>query len=258
MARITFVALIVLTLAFQVLSQTEDENDPAKAAAILRDCIKARGGDAYLNIQNVIGRGVFTPYDKGVSTRPEPFIDYVIYPDKERTEFSKGDRKYIQTNINSAGWVYDAQKKTISDQKEDQIKRWQQGNRYDIDFVLRQGWQEKGVTLKFLGRREAWRDTFTDIVQLDYADGGTVKIHINPRTNLPVMTEYKGVPEEGPAEEQIKFFQWVDLNGVKFPFIIDSFRAGKQTIRVNYETLEYNAKIQEKLFQKPPSVKEVK
>src|SRR5215211_6175093 len=101
--------------------QEQGDSDPAKAAALIREVINKRGGDAYLNVRTIVSRGTFTPYEKGVSANPISFVDYIVYPNKERTEFGKGDYKFIQTNSESINWVYDAKQKMIRDQTDEQI-----------------------------------------------------------------------------------------------------------------------------------------
>ena len=90
--------LTLTTLSFAGAALQDDENDPAKALALVRAAVKARGGDTYLQVKTVISRGQYTSYDKGVSGNPAPFVDYVAYPNRERTEFGKGDDKFVQTN----------------------------------------------------------------------------------------------------------------------------------------------------------------
>src|ERR1044071_5130525 len=129
-------ALLLIALV-SVPAQEQDENDPAKAAALVREAVKARGGDAYLKFRTVASRGQYTPFEKGLSGNPIAFVDYIAYPGRERTEFGKGDSKYIQTNSESANWIYDAKQKMIREQTDEQIKQFQQGARYDLDNLLR-------------------------------------------------------------------------------------------------------------------------
>ncbi len=205
-----------------------------------------------------MSRGQSTPFIKGVSGLPNPFSDYIVYPDRERTEFGKGGQKFIQTNTGETGWVYDAVQKMIRDQKEDQIKKWQQGVRYDVDNLLRRGWQEQGAKLVYLGRREAWKNTFSEAVRIDFADGASATLHFDPRTKLPMMNEYKIVAEEGRTNEQVRYYQWDDHGGVMFPRIQDTYSDGKQTARIFFESFNTSEPIAEKLFAKPASIKEVK
>ncbi|HEU4391833.1 MAG TPA: hypothetical protein VFV34_28865 [Blastocatellia bacterium] len=255
-----FVLLAAGLLAVGPANQAggQDEDDPAKAAELISDAIKARGGEAYLKIRTIMTQGQYTGFAKGVSGIPQPFVDYIVYPDRERTEFSKGNTKVIQTNVASTGWVYEAEQKMIRDQTEDQIKVWLQGIRYDLDNLLRRGSKEPGVKLVYLGRREAWLNTFTRAVRLDFTDGASTTMHFDPKSKLPVMTEYKMVHDVGTSEEQIRYYQWIEVDGVQFPKIQDSYRAKIQTSRVYYDQIKFNADIPEKLFAKPASIKEVK
>jgi hypothetical protein len=255
--------VLILFLAIALLpavswAQEPEENDPAKAAALVRDAIAARGGDAYMKINSLESRGQFTPFEKAVSGDPTPFVDYVVYPARERTEFGKGDNKFIQTNSETANWVYDATQRMIRDQKEEQVKQFQVGARYDLENLLRVASRQDGVKLFYLGRREAWRNTFSEAVRVDFPDGGTAILHFDPRSKLPLMVEYKSVVEETTINNEVRFFRWVDFNGIKFPTIQDSYRNGKQSSRVSFDTVSFNVNLPEKLFAKPSSIKEVK
>ena len=66
--------------------------DP-KAEAVLARAIEVLGGNNYLNLKTVVGRGYYTTFNDGVSQLPARFLDYIAFPDKERTEFSGGGIK---------------------------------------------------------------------------------------------------------------------------------------------------------------------
>jgi hypothetical protein len=250
--------LAIISIGVAAIAREQDENDPAKAEELIRQAIKARGGDAYLKVRTVVSRGQYTPFEKGVSLFPRQFIDYIVYPDRERTEFGKGDDKYIQTNSGNAGWVYDAPQKMIREQTEEQVKNFQQGIRHDLDNLLRRGWQETGARMVYLGRREVWKNTFSEAVRIDFADGSSVTLHFDTRSRLPLMTEYKLVSGDKTTSDQTRFYRWVDYGGIQFPTIQDFFRDGQQTARVSFDTASFNADVPEKLFAKPANVKEVK
>ncbi|MEK6409194.1 MAG: hypothetical protein AABN34_19895 [Acidobacteriota bacterium] len=254
---LTLLTPMVIVPAF-VPAQEPDENDPARAAALVREAVAARGGDAYLKIRTVESRGQFTPFEKGVSGDPLSFVDYVAYPGRERTEFGKGDEKFVQTNSEIANWVYEAKQKMIRDQKEEQIKQFQQSARYDIDNLLRTASQQSGVKLIYLGRREAWRNTFSEAVRVDFADGGAATLHFDPRAKLPLMIEYKTVGEEGSVNNEVRYYRWVDFGGIKFPTLQDFYRNGKQNAHVSFDTVSFNVSLPDKLFAKPTNIKEVK
>jgi len=256
LARALLIAVVILPAA--VTAQEADENDPVKATALVRDAVAARGGEAFLKINTLESHGQYTPFEKGVSGDPTPFVDYIVYPGRERTEFGKGDSKFIQTNSEVANWVYDANQRMIRDQKEEQIKQFQQGARYDLDNLLRTASRQSEVKLVYLGRREAWRNTFSEALRVDFTDGGTATLHFDPRSKLPLMVEYKTVAEGGTVNNEVRYFRWVDFSAIKFPTIQDSYRNGKQTARVGFDTVSFNVSVPDKLFAKPANIKEVK
>lgn len=246
------------TIGIAAAPQEQDDNDPAKAVALLRDAIAARGGDPYLKIRTVESRGEYTPFEKGISGDPLSFVDYIAYPGRERTEFGKGDSKFIQSNSEISNWVYEAKQRMIRDQKEDQVKQFQQSSRYDLDNLLRTAFQLAGVKLVYLGRREAWRNTFSEAVRVEFPDGGAATLHIDTRAKLPLMIEYKTVGEEGSINNEVRYYRWVDFSGIKFPTIQDFFHNGKQNAHVAFDTVSFNVSLPDKLFAKPSNIKEVK
>jgi hypothetical protein len=238
--------------------QEQAENGSAKASALIREVINKRGGDAYLKVRTIVSRGTFTPYEKGASANPVSFVDYIAYPNSERTEFGKGDHKFIQANSDGANWIYDAKQKMIRDQTDEQIKQFQQTARYELDNLLKVASQLSGVKLIYLGRREPWRGTFSEAVQIEFTDGGSAILHIDPRAKMVLMTEYKSIADEGPVNNESRYYRWVEYNGIQYPTLIDAYRGGKQTARVSFDIIELNVNTPDKLFAKPANIKEVK
>jgi hypothetical protein len=154
--------------------------------------------------------------------------------------------------------VYDAKQKQIRDQKEEQVKQFRQGARYDLDNLLRAAAQPTGVKLIYVGRREPWRSTFSEAVRIEFTDGGSATLHVDARSKLPLMTEYKSMTEEGTVNNESRYYRWVDFNGVQYPTLVDSYRDGKQSARVSFDSIDLNVNVPDKLFAKPESVKEVK
>jgi len=255
--NLIFLALII-SAAAQTPAQESGDNGAAKAESLIRAAIKARGGDVYLDTRSTVSRGNYTPFDKGVSTVPDSFVDYVIYPDRERTEYGKGKRKIVQVNSGKSGWLYEAASNLVREQTEEQVTRFQQGVYYDIDNLLRRGWQEPGTKLIYLGRREPWRNTFSEAVRIEYKDGTFVTLHFDPRSKLPLMTEYKLLFDKTPSDAQTRFYRWVEFEGRLVPTIVDSFRDGKQIARINFDSFTFNTNIPENLFAKPAAGEKVK
>src|SRR3984893_14395345 len=126
-----------------------------KAEQILQRAIQAVGGDRYLAVRTLIGRGFFTDYKDGAPGIPKRFVDYISYPDRERTEFTGGGARLIQTNDRDKGWIYDGAALTLKDQNASQLEDFRMAMRTSVGNLLRGWWHKDGATLSYIGRREA-------------------------------------------------------------------------------------------------------
>src|SRR3979411_787547 len=80
--------LLPISLAAQTTTSTPPPTAPdQKAEAIVARGIEVLGGNSYLHATTALGRGLFTSFKDGISQIPAKFLDYIAYPDRERTEF---------------------------------------------------------------------------------------------------------------------------------------------------------------------------
>ena len=230
-----------------------------KSEAVVQKAIQRLGGERYLSVKTVTGRGNLTAMKEGESGVPSPFVDYIIYPDKERTEFKTGGGKTIQTNFGDGGWIVDGAARTIKDQTPEQIADFKNSLRTGLDNFLRGGWrQEKDTKLEYVGKREAGLGSRNEVVRLTYADGLAVEFEFAATDGTPAKVIYKRNNAGEEIKEEDRFAQFVEISGVFAPYIIDHYRNGKQTSRVNYESIEFNAAISDALFAKPKDAKKLK
>jgi hypothetical protein len=233
----------------------EDE----KAEQIIKRGIEVMGGSNYLNVRSVIGKGLFTTFRDGQSGLPVKFIDYIAYPDRERTEFRGQGFRIIQTNTGDTGWVYDGSAKTLKDVTPDRAEDFRLSLRVSFDNLLSGAWRKEGAKVSYAGRREAGLAQRNETVRLVYPDGLSIEFEFNARSGLPAKVIYKRKNPKGEeATEEDRLAQLVPVNGILAPFIIDHFRDGTQTSRVNYESLEFNSPIDDALFAKPANIKAIK
>jgi len=259
-----FLAVLITASTVHVRAQSADADDPANAAKgadLLRKAIEARGGSHYLAFKSVITSGQYTPFDeKGVSTIPTQFIDYLVYPDKERTDFGKGrkkDRK-IQVNVGTTGWVYDGDAQTIKDQTEAQLKDFHEGQEFDIDRLLRGGWQQPSVSVRFGGREEIRPGERADVVVIKLRSGATINLLLDGNTHLPISLVYEQMDSQTLRKNEVRFAQWVPYDGVKFPNIVDFYRDGIQRSRINLDKVQMDGPVDETMFAKPANLKAIK
>lgn len=230
-----------------------------KAEKIIESAIAAMGGSTYLNVNSIIGRGLFTQYKEGQSGIPSAFVDYIVFPDRERTEFKGQEGKIIQTNSGDTGWLYDGAAKSLKDMTKAQVEDFKRGMRSSVDYLLRGFWRKEGAQLSYAGRREAGLAKRNEVVRLTYPDGYTVDFEFGAKDFLPMKILYKRKNADGEEiAEEDRLGQHLKIAGIITPFVIDHYGAGTQTSRINYQSIEFNSPIPDKLFARPANVKAVK
>lgn len=240
-----------------------DEKAPAKAdekaLAVVARAVEALGGRAYTEVRTVVSRGYLTQFREGVPGTPDTFRDYMVYPDRERMEFKGQTGRSVQVNTGETGWLFDGKAKRIIDLGPEQAAGFRTAMRTSIDNLLRGWWRAEGAALSYVGRREAGLGRRNEVVRLSYPDGFQAEFELDAREGLPAKVVYKRVSPEGDTvEEEDRYAQFQQIGGMRFPFIIDHYRAGVQSSRVNYEEVEFNKPVPDSLFAKPADPKAVK
>lgn len=270
-SKLTSAGLFLVLAAFACEAQTEKPGPTPtptptedKAEKIVQRGLQGMGGDRYLNVKTVIGRGFFTDYHDGVSGIPMRFVDYIVYPDKERTEFSGGGQRLIQTNTRNTGWIYDGAALTLKDQTAEQLEDFRMATRTGLEALLRGGWRSAGAKLTYAGRREAGVGRRNEAVRLTYPDGFWIEYEFSSDDGMPAKVLYQRKIKKPDSEEmdevpeEDRIYKPITIDGIVAPYVIDHFRGGVQTSRTNYESVEFNKKLEESLFAKPASFKAVK
>ena len=266
-----FIAVIffIVIIPVAVFAQQDPADKPspenvAKAEAILSRALQVLGGQAYLNVKTMIGRGFYTSFHEGISQNPARFVDYLSYPDRERTEFTSEGVRTIQTNTGDTGWLFDGATKTLTDMKDSQISSFKQSMRTSLENLLRGWWRKENATLSYVGRREAGLARRNETVRITYPDGFWIEYEFAAKEGLPEKIIFKTtrstaeVAEKVDVKEEDRLAKPITISGITAPWVIDHFTNGVQTSRVAYESVEYNAPIADSLFAKPASVKALK
>ncbi|HKG11799.1 MAG TPA: hypothetical protein VKB12_00615 [Pyrinomonadaceae bacterium] len=234
---------------------SEDE----KALAVVARAVEVMGGRAYADIKSVTSSGYYTPFQGGVGALPIKFRDYTVFPDRDRVEFSGAGVKSIQVNVGDGGWVADLKAKKITDITSQGGEDFRLLIRTSLDSVLRGWWRGDGASLAYAGRREAGLARRNEAVRLKYPDGFEVEFEFDAKEGLPSKVKYKKQNAEGEqVEEEDRYAQFQTIGTVRTPFIIDHYRAGVQSSRVNYEKVDFDLPVPETLFAKPDDIKKVK
>jgi len=257
-------AFLPLTVNSQTVTPKPDSTADEKSEQIIKHAIEVLGGVNYLNVRTIVGRGFFTSYHEGISQLPARFLDYISYPDRERTEFTGGGIRTIQTNVGSTGWLFDGATKNISDQQGPQIEDFKRGIRTSVESLLRGWWQKEGGKVVYVGRREAGLAKRNETLRLTYPDGFWVEYEFGAKDGMPAKIIYKRNrknPDSGDMDEtteEDRLQKPIIIDGVTAPWVIDHFVNGTQITRINFESVQYNQTLPDSLFAKPDSVKSIK
>lgn len=234
---------------------SEDE----KALAVLARAFEVMGGRAYTDVKSITSSGYYTPFQGGVGDLPLKFQDYKVFPDRERTEFSGASSKSVQVNVRDGGWIADLKTKKITDITSQDAEDFRLLLRTSLDGVLRGWWRSEGATLAYAGRREAGLARRNEAVRLKYPDGFEVEFEFDAKEGLPSKVKYRKQNEAGEqVEEEDRYAQFQTIGAARTPYIIDHYRAGVQSSRVNYEKVDFNLAVPDALFAKPDDIKKVK
>ena len=240
------------------------EENAAKVEAIINHAIEVLGGSSYLTVKTTVGRGFFTAFQDGMSQLPARFVDYIAYPDNERTEFTSMGIRVIQTNAGETGWLFDGATKTLSDIKAPQIADFKRSMRTSVENLLRAWWRKDGATLSYVGRREAGVGKRNETVKLTYTDGFWIEYEFGAKDGLPAKVIYKRTRKKADSDEteeiseEDRLAKPITVQGITAPWVVDHYINGVQTSRISYESLIYNQPLPDSFFAKPVNIKALK
>ena len=258
--------MILLLIISLLLAQSPAPSTSVdeKSQQIMDRAVEVLGGQKYLGVQTVIGKGFYSTFKDGISQIPARFLDYIAYPDRERTEFSGAGIRTIQTNTGDTGWMFDGSVKKISDQTPQQVEDFKQAIRTSLEYLLRGYWKKDGGKITYVGRREAGVGNRNETIRLVFPDDWWIEYEFGARDGMPAKIIYKRERKDPDSVDMVwmteedRLFKWITIDGVTAPWVVDHFINGKQSSRINYESVQYNQRFADNLFTKPTDVKSIK
>jgi len=227
------------------------EQSAAKAKALLEQMIQALGGSAYLNAKDSTCTGMLGTFGhSGALTGYQRFWDYVKFPDKDRTEFSKKRNEITITN-GKQGWVLD--RGGVSPETADQLKDNERELRLDLDYILRYRLNEPGMIFRYLGPdvvdlKEAYWVEITD------PQGHDIRIAIAKLTHLPIRKEVAmRDPVTHMRTEEVDYYSnFHSVDGITMYFQQTHIRNGLKVFQVFYspDGCKFNTGLSDSLFTK--------
>lgn len=248
-------AAIIFAAGAPLLAQDDQvllpEQSAAKAKQLLQEMIQTLGGSAYLNVKDSTCTGMLGSFGhSGALSGYDKFWDFVKFPDKDRTEFSK-KRNQIQVTNGNHGWVLD--RGGVSEEPAEQLADDQRERQVDLDYLLRFRLNEPGMIFRYDGPdivdlKEA------DWVEIDDPQGHQIRIAIAKLTHLPIRKEVAmRDPVTHMRTEEVDYYSnFHTVDGVTMYFQQTHIRNGLKMFQVFYNAdgCRFNTGLQDSLFTK--------
>jgi len=219
----------------------------AKAREIIDRAITALGGKAYLNVRDISRELRLAQF--GGTGDLEGFSltwDFVLLPDKNRTEYSK-KRNIIYVYNGDKGWVMD--RAGVEEATAGNMEQYQDGLKRDIDNLFRYRLNEDGLIFRFGG------SDLLDLKQVDWVhvidrERREFRIAFDKKTSLPMRAEYSTRdPETRVRIQEVEYFSnYHDVQGVQTPMQVARERNGRKVYQVFLDACQYNTGLADSFF----------
>lgn len=248
-----FSLLLSLTLAAQQPQSNpgnEAQANQQKARNILDQAIQTMGGQAYLNVDDLKEEGrtgsFYHGQSRGVDTL---YFRTWLWPDKERTEFTK--QRDIATVYNGDK-VYEITfrgARLLDPVKDENIRISLLRKQHSLELVLRKWLKEPGVALFYEGTSLA-ENHEVDTVTVMNAQNDAVTLQIDTATHLPVKKTFViRDPQSRERDELAEVYDnWKEVQGIKVPYNVTFLRNGELTSQRFISTISFNTHPAENLF----------
>ncbi|MFQ5817182.1 MAG: hypothetical protein ACE5H2_04390 [Terriglobia bacterium] len=246
-AEIALATLLFVASALLCGAQEAKAPPPNKGRALIEQAIEALGGQAFLDVTEIVREGRIYGFSRGQLASPgQVFIEYFKLPDKWRREYGKR-RNIIYVNNGEEGWELDPQ--GIREQTPQSITDFHESLKHDIDILLRRRRTEPGVQFYYLGS-EFISNRRVDIVEMVDAENESYIFYLDAQTHLPAQLRYRERDElTGEVVPVTEYYgTYLNIQGVRTARQITGERAGRRTFEAFLSKVEYNSNISEELY----------
>ena len=233
-----FLVYLLLVWPTSISAQTD-------ARAVLDNAIQTLGGDTYLSVIDVRLSGRFFQFQRGEIVGAESFVDYLRFPDKERTEFGD-DGEIVRINNGVQGWNVNDEE--VTEQIPEQIDLFWQEFKVGLDHLLRYGVNEEATTLQYLGR-EMIDFKRADILEVRDDDRTRITLYIERDTGLLMKKTVRRLDD--PAIHEEVYSNYHEIDNVLTPLLINRFTNGRKTMEIRIDEVTYNNGVSDSMFVEP-------
>lgn len=224
-----------------------DQENARKAKALLDHMIRALGGSAYLNIQDISQQGraysFFHGQPNSVGTL---FWRFYKYPDKDRIELTK-QRDVVYIYSGDKG--YEITYKGTSAEDHDALQEYLRRRAHSLDWVIRQWLVQPGIALFYEGSTVAG-DKPADQVTILTANNDSVTLYLDTETHLPIKKTYswRDPKDKLRNTEDETYDNYRSVEGIMTPFSVTRYLNGDMSNQRFLHEVSYNRGLNDALF----------
>jgi hypothetical protein len=225
-----------------------DQENSRKARAVLDEAIKALGGPAYLNAQDMTLEGRSYSFHRGEpNSYGTLFWRFRKFPDKDRIELTK-KRDVIQIFNGNKGYEVTYKGVRDADDKE-QLQPYLRRRHFSLDAVLRQWLNQPGIALFYEGQTVAAQKQVEQVTVMN-SSNEAVTLYLDFNTHLPVKKSFAWrdpADKQRNVEEEI-FDNYRPIQNVMTPFDTTRFYNGDMASQAFLTSASYNQGVSDDLF----------
>jgi hypothetical protein len=219
---------------------------------LLDALLQALGGQVFLEAREIKTTGRFYQFKRDQISSADLYLDYVKWPDMERTEFGKEKQRTININHGTEGWlVHPPVKKgdpEVQEQTPAQTEDFLTNFKTSFDYMLRFVANTPKASVLNAGT-EVVDFKRTDVLEIRDAEKNLLRIFVDRETRLPMKTQTRLTGESVVHEDVLA--NWHRFDGVMTPLMVVRFKDGAKTMEIRTDTVEYNSGLPDNLFAPP-------
>lgn len=259
--------LIIRSLAVAVLlaSSLAAQTSQEAGKRLIQQCLKALGGQAFLNMQNKVQHGrayqfyegrlsgltvmtMYTEYEPKPASPPPGWLGV-----RDRRDIGKKKGYFV---LFAGGQGYEVTYRGARPFPEDYMRQYRDRLRRDMFYILRYRLDEPGIIFESLGT-DIIENQPADTLRVTDSENRTVTVYLQQLTHLPVREKYerRDPTTRDVTEEVTNWSKYRAVSGVQLPHYTQLVRNGEKIFEMFGDDLEINKKLPESLFELQKGVK---
>lgn len=237
-----------------IFASPAGSREAGTAHGFFEDAVEAMGGEAFLNVWDVVSEGNYFQYDRyGASSPLIKFRDYTKLPDKSRNELGNREKELTITVFNletDEGWILEGQEET-RDATPEEMREFHKLAKHSLDNIFRSRYKDPANRLFHIGPGEG-REFNLERVKLIDPENDEVTVYFDRMTKLPAKIDYNQVGERGVRQRvTIEYSQWHWIQGIRSSLRTDTYVNGQRSSQSHILAIEYNTGLPDSFFSKP-------